>query len=225
VLTACVTLVGCGSGGEEEAPADVAVVQAKPLSAAELEQAVVTTADLGGYDINKVVTNTSASRTTADPAECAPVAQALGGGSGYGAVARVGRMVVSQKDSASAATVILSSHTGQDAAKVIAELRTAAGKCETFRHLTADFPYEDTEVRDDPGYGDESVSLGLTQVVADTGDEEPIRVPYTVLAVRQGATVAMFYEFDRPGAAGDADPAVVPEAIVEAQLKKLKAAR
>ncbi|MDN3029539.1 hypothetical protein [Streptomyces sp. S.PB5] len=218
VATVFVALAGCESGAEESS-ADVAVVQAKPLSATELEQSVVTTADLGGYEINKVVTATEASRRTADPAECDPVARALGGSSGFEAVARVGRMVVSKEDSASGATVILSSHRGQDAAKVIAELRGAVEECESFDDVMAGFPYEDVELRDDPGYGDESVSLRLTQVVADAGDE--IRVPFAVVAVRQGATVATFYEFNRPGPDGDSTPAVVPEEIVEAQLEKL----
>lgn len=76
VLTLCATLAGCGS--DADASADVAVVEAEPLSATELEQAVLTKADLGGYDIEKTVTDTSASRRTADPDECAPVARALG---------------------------------------------------------------------------------------------------------------------------------------------------
>ncbi|KKD05373.1 hypothetical protein [Streptomyces sp. WM6386] len=221
VLTLCATLAGCGS--DADASADVAVVAAEPLSAAELEQAVLTKADLGGYDIEKVVTDTSASRRTADPAECAPVARALGGSSGFGAVARAGRMIFSKKDSATGATMILSSHSGQGAARVIAELRTAAEECETFKDVAVGFRYDDVEVRPDPHQGDESVSLRLTQLAALSEDEEPIRVPYAVLAVRQGATVAMFYEFDRPRASGDSPPAVVPEAIVEAQLKKLEA--
>lgn len=221
VLTLCVTVAGCGSGAE--ASADVGAVEGEPLSAVELEEAVLAGADLGGYEVEKVVTGTSASRRTADPDECDPVVRALGGSSGFGAVARAGRMVFSKKDSATGATVILSSHSGQDAALVIAELRTAAEECETFEDVTADFPYEDTELRPDPGYGDESVSLRLTQVAAGAGDEEPVRVPFAVVAVRQGATVAMFYEFDRPRASGDSPPAAVPEEIVEAQLKKLTA--
>ncbi|MEU6378374.1 hypothetical protein [Streptomyces sp. NPDC046909] len=191
------------------------------MSAAELEKATVASSDLAGYGIEKVLSATAASRRTADPAECTPVAQALGGSSGYDAVARVGRMVSSKEDSGSGAHMILSSHRDQDAAKVIAELRSAAEECEAFEDVTAEFAYEDVELRDDPGYGDESVSVRLTQVVPDTGDEEPIRVPYTVLAVRQGATVAMFTEFNRPRGAEGSEPAVVPEAIVEAQVKKL----
>ncbi|MFD3836170.1 hypothetical protein ACFWWC_07885 [Streptomyces sp. NPDC058642] len=70
------TAAGCGSGAD--ASADVGVVEAEPLSAVELERAVLAGADLGGYDVEKVVTDTSASRRTADPGECAPVARALG---------------------------------------------------------------------------------------------------------------------------------------------------
>ncbi|MFI1726561.1 hypothetical protein [Streptomyces sp. NPDC020489] len=216
------TLTACGGGGGEDSASEArGTVRGKPLSAAGLEQAVVTETDLAGYEINKTVTATGASRRTAEPAACAPVVQALGGSSGLAAVARAGRIIALKKDSATGATMVLSSHGGQNAAQVIESLRTAAEECGTFEDVSVGFRYDDVEVRPDPGYGDDSVSLRLTQLAALDEDEEPVRVPFAVLAVRKGATVALFCEFNRPGATGEADPAVVPPAIVEAQLKKL----
>lgn len=225
-LVAVSTLAGCGSGDDPspEARDTAAAVRARSLSEAELGQAVVTEADLDGYKIEKTLTATPASRRTAEPAECDPVVQALGGSSGHAAVARVGRMISLKKDSATGASMVLSSHTGADAVGVLDALRTAAEKCGTFKDVSVGFRYDEVEVLPDPDYGDEAVSLRLTQLAALSEDEEPIRVPYAVLAVREGATVAMFYEFNRPGQNGKADPAVVPEAIVEAQLEKLAAA-
>lgn len=225
-LMAFAALCACDSGGDPQAQASESPsVQGKSLSEAELERAVVTAADLDGYEVNKVLTATPASRRTAEPAECAPVVQALGGSSGVPAVARVGRMISSKKDSATGASMILSSHSGEDAVRVIGALRTAAERCETFKDVAVGFRYDDVEVRPDPHYGDESVSLRLTQLAALSEDEEAIRVPYAVLAVRQGATVAVFTEFNRPEKKGETDPAVIPEAIVRAQLEKLTATR
>lgn len=224
-LTAALTLAACGSSSDATEAA--AVPQGSPLSAAELERATVTAADLDGYEIEKALTATSASRRTADPSECDPVVHALGGSSGFTAVARVGRMITKKEGGEeghdAGATMILSSHSGEDAVAVLDELRTAAEQCETFKDLSTDFPYENTELQptsdSDSDYGDESVSVRLTQVIAD--GEDPIRVPFTVLAVRQGTTVAMFYDFNRPRGSGEPEPATIPDEIVRAQLSKL----
>lgn len=220
------TLTACGDGGGEDSASEAGgTVRGKPLGSAALEQAVVTEADLAGYEIGKTVTATGASRRTAEPAACDPVVQALGGSSGLDAVARAGRNIALKKDSATGAAMVLSSHSGQDAARVMEALRTAAEECGTFKDVSVGFRYDEVEVRPDPGYGDDSVSLRLTQLAALEEDEEPVRVPFAVLAVRKGATVALFCEFNRPGASGKADPAVVPSAIVEAQVEKLATSR
>ncbi|WP_369245061.1 hypothetical protein [Streptomyces sp. R41] len=218
-LPAC----GSGQGPREGAAAEetrTAGAQAKPLSKADLERATITDTDLGGYEVNRILAAPSASHRTADPAECTPVVQALGGSSGFTATARTGRMI-SSKQHGPGASMILSSHSAGDAARVIDAFRTAAKRCETFKDIRADFRYGDAELQPDPGYGDESVSLRLTQLAADSEDEEPIRVPFAVVAVRQGTTVAMFYEFNLPAGPRGKDPAVVPEAIIRAQLNKL----
>ncbi|MEU0414034.1 hypothetical protein ABZ307_40500 [Streptomyces griseorubiginosus] len=118
-------IAGCGTGqgsGTDAASERTGAsgVQAKPLSEADLERATITDADLGGYEVERALVAAFASRKTADPAECAPVMQAVGGSSGFAATARIAQR------------------------------------------------------------------------------EEPVRVPYAVVAVRQGATLAMFTNFHRP---------------------------
>lgn len=219
------TLAACGSG--QGAPAGAATeelttagVQGKSLNKADLERAVITETDLDGYEINPILAGPSASRRTADPAACTPVVQALGGSSGFAATARTGRIIFSKKHGPGA-SMILSSHSAGDAARVIDAFRTAAERCKTFKDIRADFRYADADLRPDPGYGDESVSLRLTQLAADSADEDPVRVPYAVVAVRQGTTVAMFYAFNLPAGPRGKEPAVIPEAIIKAQLNKL----
>ncbi|MFH0178446.1 hypothetical protein [Streptomyces cacaoi] len=219
------TLAACESGQGSRADAaseeaKTAGAEDKPLGKADLERVAITNTDLDGYEVEQILAAPSASHRTADPAECAPVVQATGGSSGFTATARIGRMM-SPKEHGPGTSMILASHSDGDAARVIDALRTAAKRCKTFLDIGVGFRYDDVALQPDPGYGDESVSLRLTQLAADSEDDEPIRVPYAVVAVRQGATVAMFYEFDRPGGTRGEDPAVVPEEIIRTQLNKL----
>jgi len=217
-------LAACGSGADDE-PArpkakNTSGPGARTLSKAELERAAVSASDLGDYEVQPTLTATYASRKKADPDACAPVMQAVGGSSGYAATARVGRTVLPKKQS-SGAEVILSSHSAADAVRVMEALRTAVEECETFTDITADFAYEEVEGRSDAGYGDESVSLGMKQLVPAGEYGDGARVPYAVVAVRQGATVAMFRTFNNPSRPGGKKAAVVPETIIKAQLKKI----
>lgn len=224
MLMTSLVLAGCGTGqgsplGAASKPAGTSGVQDKPLSKADLERATITGADLGGYEVERTFAATFASRKTADPAECAPAMQAVGGSSGFAATARIAR-IISPKDRRPGAYMTLSSHSPGQAEQVLDALRTAAERCKTFRDILADFDYEAVQLRPDPGYGDESLSLRLTQLASFEG-EEPIRVPYAVVAVRQGATVAMFTNFNRPDGPNDREPADVPNMIIKAQLNKL----
>ncbi|MFI6251406.1 hypothetical protein [Streptomyces sp. NPDC051016] len=208
-------LAACGTGQDAQEG-----TSAEPLSKAALERATLTGTDLDGYEVRPDLAATSASRKTAEPAECAPAVQAVGGSSGFAATARTARIVSSTAHGPSA-HLTLSSHGSGDAERVIDALRTAAERCGTFKDVLVDFDYAEVQVRPDPGYGDESVSLRLTQLAAGSADEEPVRVPYAVVAVRRGATVAMFTTFNRPGGPGGEESAAVPEAVIRAQLKKL----
>ena len=224
MLMISLALAGCGTG--QGSPTDAASesagtsgAQDRPLSNTELERATITGADLGGYEVERAVAGTFASRKTADPAECAPAMEAVGGSSGFAATARIARIIF-PKDHRPGAYMTLSSHSPGRAEQVLDALRTAAERCKTFRDIQADFDYEAVQLRPDPGYGDESLSLRLTQL-ASYEDEEPIRVPYAVVAVRQGATVAIFTNFHRPDGPNGREPADVPNAIIKAQLSKL----
>lgn len=218
-LAACESGQGSG-GGTASDETKAAGVEDKPLGKADLERVAVTDADLDGYEVERILAGPAASHRTADPAECAPVVEALGGSSGFRATARVGRMI-SSKDHGPGASMILASHGAGDATRVIDALRTAAKRCRTFKDVGVGFRCDEAVLQPDPGYGDESVSLRLTQLAAESEDDDPVRVPYAVVAVRLGATVAMFYEFNRPRGPEDRDPAAVPEEIIRAQLGKL----
>ncbi|MFF0010348.1 hypothetical protein [Streptomyces sp. NPDC005374] len=189
------------------------------MSKADLERATITGADLAGYEVEREIAATFASHKTADPAECAPAMQAVGGSSGFAASARIAR-IISPKERGSSAHMTLSSHSPGDAQQVMDALRTAAERCKTFKDILVDFDYDAVQLQPDPGFGDESVSLRLTQLASFEG-EEPVRVPYAVVAVRQGATVAMFTNFHRPSGPNDGEPAAVPKSIIKAQLNKL----
>lgn len=214
VLMTMLPISACGS--DEDSATDVA--PARTLSATELEKATVTTADLDGYEVQRSQSATSASRRTAEPSKCTPLAQALGGSSGYAATARVVRLI-SPDEAGQGTWLTLSSHSTEDAAQVMDALKKSAEECETFYDVVARFDYEAIDLRSGTDYGDDSLSVDLTQVVP--GSDGDIRVPFTVLAVRQGATIAMFTRFVRPSGSDSAKSAVVPKEVVEAQLKKL----
>lgn len=226
VLVAFSTVAGCGSDSDQGSagPASqktsTAAEQKKPLSKADLERAAITAADLDGYEVQRALAATFASRKTAAPAECAPVMRAVGGSSGFAATARIARFVFSKKHAPGAA-MTLSSHSLPDAERVMDELRAAAKQCKTFKDIQVGFDYDAVQVQPDPAYGDESLSLRLSQLASGTKDEKPVRVPYAVVAVRQGTTVAMFTTFNLPTGPRGKEPAVVPDAIIKAQLNQL----
>ncbi|MFC8511872.1 hypothetical protein [Streptomyces sp. NPDC057257] len=159
---------------------------ARPMSAAELEKATVTTADLDGYDVQRALSATAASRRTAEPSECTPVAQALGGSSGYEATARVARFV-SPKSTGKGAFLTLSSHSAEDAAQVMEALKKSAEKCEAFKDVIANFDYEAVALRSGTDHGDDSVSviaMFTTFVRPAAGGKSSAAVPEPVIAAQ-----------------------------------------
>ncbi|MFF4797614.1 hypothetical protein ACFY1U_04275 [Streptomyces sp. NPDC001351] len=218
-------LAACGSGGDSQqgatpdrtARTGTSGAQARTLTAKALEKAAVKGADLDGYEVERSFTSVGSSHKTTVPEECAPVMHAVGGGSGFTATARVGRFVHARK-AGLPTRLTLSSHSVADALRVMDRLRTAAAKCGSFKDVTAELAYEGVKVQPDAGYGDESVSLRLTQLVTGAGYDDAVRVPYALVAVRQGSTVAMFSTSSR-----GKEAAVVPDAVISTQLKKLGA--
>lgn len=217
-LAACGAEKASGPGATSGRPTTLSGPD-KPLSKGALNQAAVTGKELEGYAVEFKAVAPSVTHRTADPAACAPIVHALGTGSGFPATARIGRHIFSKKHGPGA-TMTLSSYSPGNATRVIDALRTAVKRCQTFQDVQVGFRYEGVALRPDR-YGDDSVSLRLTQLTADSENEQPVRVPCAVVAVRQGTTVAMFYEYNRPGGPRGKDPAAVPEAIIKAQLAKL----
>ncbi|MBZ9644431.1 hypothetical protein [Streptomyces sp. PSKA30] len=116
----------------------------------------------------------------------------------------------------------LASHSIGDARRVVEAFRTAAERCTAFKDVEQpDFSYESVELQPDPGYGDESVFVRLVQVVASYPEGESLNVPYAVVVARQGNTVAMFTNFNRPEGANGEQRAGIPDDLVRAQLEKI----
>ncbi|MFF3711507.1 hypothetical protein [Streptomyces phaeochromogenes] len=230
MLVVLSSAVACGGDPERAAGMSAAEAQGrgrsgtgtpdKPWNEADLNRMALTAEDLDGYEVNRTVHGTAASGRTADPAKCGPIVQTLGqSGSAYAATARVGRLFFSEGDD-SGANMTLASHSAGDARRVVQAFREAAERCTAFEDVEVSFDYEAVEVQPDPGYGDESVSVRLTQVVSYP-DDKPVRVPFAVVVARKGTTVAMFYTFNAPRGPQGKRPASVPVAIVRAQLEKI----
>ncbi|WP_328881318.1 hypothetical protein [Streptomyces sp. NBC_00299] len=218
-------VAGCGEKDGTDAAGSVGAGPSldgapnKPWTEAELNE--VALSDRDGYEVSgRVPMSARPSTRTADPAMCSPILQALGKSSStYAAGARIGR-IFSSEGSGSGATMTLASHRMADARAAVAAFRTAAEKCTAFRDVEQSYDYEAVEARLDPGYGDESVSLRLVQVVSYP-DGESLRVPFAVVVARKGATVGTFYDFNPPSGVKGVSPASVPDDLVRVQLDKL----
>ncbi|MFE2263364.1 hypothetical protein [Streptomyces griseosporeus] len=217
------TLSACGTPGDEPPPPQdtTLTTQSAPLSQTDLDRVALTAVDAQGYEVQRAVASPAVSRKTAEPASCAPVMHAVGGSSGTAATARIARHVFPKEHEAPSAQLTLSSYDLPTARAVMEDLRTSAKACDTYQDVLVDFAYEDVNLGPSPSYGDESISLTLTQLASTGPSDPPVRVPYAVVAVRKGTTVAMLTTFTHPGHGGASDPAAVPKAIIEAQVGKL----
>lgn len=225
VVVVLVPLAGCGENaethavGSERTDRPLTSAPGKPWTEADLNR--VALGDRDGFDVaGRVPLSAGPSTTTAKPATCSPILQALGASSSsYAADARISR-IFSSKGSGSGPIMTLSAHSIGDARAVVEAFRRAAEKCTAFRDVDQSYDYEAVEVRPDPGYGDESVSLRLVQVVSYP-DGESLKVPYAVVVVRRSTTIAMFYDFNRPRGPHGKKPASVPDDLVTAQVEKI----
>ncbi|WP_405723832.1 hypothetical protein OG607_16145 [Streptomyces sp. NBC_01537] len=193
--------------------------QGRAWSQAGLEKAVITGKDVTGYTVYPTPgTPREAGSRETEPAACAPIDTTLGRPGGtYAPTARVLAMI-SPKAHGPGANMTVASYRAGDAPEVVDEIRTAAGRCAAFKDLLVDFDYENVETRPGPGYGDNFVSLRLTQVLPGKGtDGKVTKVSYAVVAASVGTAVALFYSFN----AMDKGQATVPDALVKAQLAKL----
>ncbi|MGW1027127.1 hypothetical protein ACWD4J_26115 [Streptomyces sp. NPDC002577] len=214
-----------GNGGDGEAKAspkktsqnkETAAAEAgvKALTAAQLEKAVVTSADIKDYKIEKMsAADMPSDIVPADPAECQPLADMFMFTTQPKAQARTGR-TLSNVDAtdATVTSFALLAHEQADAEKVMAGLRTATEKCTSYEH--ADYKYSGVQALDAPDAGDEAVSYKVTgKIDGDT-------VPMAFTVVRSGSTIAAFYAMNML----DAKKTEVPAKVVDAQVAKLEKA-
>jgi hypothetical protein len=212
-----------GNGGGDDAKASsketsqsketaAAEAGAKALTAAQLDKAVVTSAELKGYKIDKMSGADMPSEIVpADPAECQPLADMFMFSTQPKAQARIGRTLTGPDElDATVTSLALLAHEQADAEKIMAGLRTAAEKCTGYEH--ADYKYSGVKVLDAPDAGDEAVAYKVT------GDIDGDTVPMAFTVVRSGPTVVAFYAMNML----DADKTKVPAEVIDAQLAKLE---
>ncbi|MDG4862466.1 hypothetical protein P8605_30455 [Streptomyces sp. T-3] len=195
-------------GKTDDAP-DEEAKGAGPLTEAQLKQAILSGSEVKGLkfdggpgdDLEKPVTVDGPCQALADVAtlnshpEAKARTAAMGMPTDFSAMNIVG----------------LLAHEQADATKIVADVRTAVGKCQTFK--AADGAFSGTKALPDPKGGDEGVAYSM-QTQGDDGDKQAV----TFNVIRSGSTVAVFYSGDlRDNSAGE-----VPQAVVDAQLAKLE---
>ncbi|MEU9055896.1 hypothetical protein AB0D37_36815 [Streptomyces sp. NPDC048384] len=218
-LAGCGEKAGADAVGSARGGPSLDSTPSRPWTEADLNQVALSGRD--GYEVSgRVPMSADPSTRRANPAVCSPILQALGRSSStYAAGARISR-IFSSEGSGSGATMTLASHSMEDARAVVEAFRTAAERCTAFRDMEQSYDYEAVDVQPDPGYGDESVSLRLVQVVSYP-DGESLKVPFAVVVARKGTTVATFYDFNRPSGVEGVSPAGIPDDLVRVQLDKL----
>ncbi|MBO1335109.1 hypothetical protein [Streptomyces sp. VRA16 Mangrove soil] len=222
-VAALATTAACGSGTDDDseggakkpaAGASAAAKEAelKPLTEAQLKQAVISKEDVKGYRVGTTPDDEIPDVSVpAEPSSCQAIADMMLLGTEPDAKARVSRSLSSLK--ATDATVIrvgLLAQGEADAKKVVADLRTQSEKCASFEHT--DYQYKKVEAHKAPAVGDEAVSYSMTAEI------EGEKVPVTYTIVRSGSTLAVFYGANLLSA----EQAQVPQGMIEAQAAKLE---
>ncbi|MEU9137717.1 hypothetical protein AB0D33_17405 [Streptomyces sp. NPDC048404] len=202
-----------GSSKKPSAAAKPAVKEGlKPLTEAQLKKAVITKADLKGYRVGDTPDDEIPEVSVpANPAKCQALADMFLLGTEPDATARVSRSVTSL--TATDATVLrvgLLAQKEADAKKVVADLRTQSGSCNSYEHT--DYHYTGIKPVKAPALGDEAVSYTMTSDIDGT------KIPMTYLVVRSGSTLAVFYAMNIL----DEKAPEVSTSVVEAQVTKIK---
>ncbi|MEU9557086.1 hypothetical protein [Streptomyces fumanus] len=249
-LTLMVTACGGGDGdGDSKAKAGADTAAAKPaakaLTAAELEKAVVTTADVKGYEVKKPGKDdvfAPGAIKTGKP-ECEPVALVMSALPADEPAASVQRVVTEQHSSAASGPSVedlaqmteeeaeqamldsldltktmtsLWSYDGDGAQQTLAELRESGQKCAGGFPVTIDGDKQRvTKVAEDKAGAGEE---SLAWTVTSEGEDGPVETK--VVVFRKGATLAGFSSFNIASVArGKTFEA--PTALIEAQEAKL----
>ncbi|WP_320773957.1 hypothetical protein [Streptomyces sp. CRN 30] len=227
VVAALGFTAACGGGDEKEEPGRSAAAstpgadgskgageteEKAPLTAAQLDEAVLASGDVAGYRVEEMSEeDMPAGSLPIEPAACQSIADMFFFTSTTPAESRTGRTFTPESDAdATVTSLALLAHEQGDAEKVIAGLRTASEKCTEYEQ--ADYRYTGVEALPAPEHGDEAVAYRLT------GDIEDTTVPMAFTIVRSGSTLAAFYAMN----VLDADKAEVPPEVIEKQLEKLE---
>ncbi|WP_418958859.1 hypothetical protein [Streptomyces tritici] len=186
----------------------------KPLTKAELEKAMVVTADVPGFNVGPMDAPPPQGEISDKP-ECAPLISVLNGKpEPTGSAAAYRQLTGANKDLKPAVSAYLTSH-GPSAETVLSRLRAAATACQggfTTRSDSGPSSYKGVKELPAQRVGDDSFTYQLT------ADFEGAPVPLVFQVVRQGPTVATFYTANFEGPATPK----IPAAVVTAQVAKLK---
>ncbi|TWV58088.1 hypothetical protein FRZ03_01400 [Streptomyces misionensis] len=220
-------VTACGGRHDGGAPTGKATAGRGPARSArvssqrQLEDAVVDARELPGVRVEGIGAGTNgigngvvhaARRAGTSPARCAPVSAAVGGTSGYPPVASV-RRIAGRKGHSAILTLV--SYRSADAAQAIDDLRAALKSCKGYTSGSMKATYEDIRATDGPPQGDDRIGFRL-ELAMEPGDNG-LKLPTSVLVVRQGSTLAIHSAAsDAPGTA-----ASVPSDLVDAQSKAL----
>jgi hypothetical protein len=241
-LTLLVSACGGGkdaAGGEKgradtaEATQSAAAPAAKALTAAELKKAVLVQGDVKDHKIGSPGPEdiVAKSAITVDKPVCAPISY-MGSGLAIGSpVATVQRKITSvpkkpqnakSSDDLMAAFdvtmtfVSLSSYDDKGAEDTLDTIRRSAAACAGgFSGTTVDQKDKITAIKEEKATGgDEAAAWTVTR------EEDGDSVPFKMVVVRKGTTLASFVSINMAAAAtGEATP--LPTALLDAQLAKL----
>ncbi|HWU04923.1 MAG TPA: hypothetical protein VN520_00685 [Streptomyces sp.] len=223
---------GGAPGAKGGASAEPAAVKA--LSSAELEKVSLEQGDVTGHKITKTGPEDIAQpgEVTVDKKECEPIGFAFYGVKRGAPVGNAGRKVVevpTKNESAdpedaladaldvTSSLVTLASYDGDGATKSLTEIRESATECATggFTLTMKGSKQKVTKLTEEKVTGGEEALAWRVQM--GEGDEA---VPFKLVILRQGGTVATFFSLNlgRTGAESDFE---LPTAVIDAQVEKL----
>lgn len=210
--------VGACGGGEEPANRAAAKprVAERILGQRELEHLVLPGGTEFGSGTRGVGNGTlkAVSHHVTRPAACVPVLAATNGASEHAPTGSVTRMMLVEQDGL---LINLAAYRGQDASRVMAELRTALRTCRKFPVAgTGGVTWSGIRLARQLGEGDQEVAF-RGEVHMGSAKDYPI-VPNEVHVIRVGTTIATFTSQNVRATA--ASP-VVPRDVVHRQVTAL----
>ncbi|MGW4228352.1 hypothetical protein ACWEF9_03530 [Streptomyces sp. NPDC004980] len=220
--------------GAKPGAKDDAKTAVKALTSAELEKVSLEQGDVADHKITKTGPEdiAEAADVVVDKKECEPIGHAFYGVKRGTPVGNAGRKAVSEpkkptsasKDALAGALdstsslVTLASYEGDGAAKSVAELRESAAKCATggFTLTMKDSKQKVVKLTEEKVTGgEEAVAWTVLMGEADS------LVPFKLVTLRQGGTVATVFAFNLSAFGGEAPDFDMPTEVVDAQVKKL----